>query len=160
VPHHGICPDLGSSLFSSNLEPPTSNLCFLRQRRKNTSLQVLCLPLLQTHCRVSFFPATLTQTPGCGCHAVSCFELIPLCVLRASVANPAFSVCCGLFISLCALFRTPILCFQSFADSFSKTPGVGGSAWPVTVPDRSVRSVTLWQISSFVPACKREAPAC
>src|SRR5216684_6259173 len=27
--------------------------------------------------------------------------------------------------SLCALFRAPFLCFQSFAASFSKTPGVG-----------------------------------
>src|SRR5229473_729411 len=30
--------------------------------------------------------------------------------------------------SLCALFRTPFLCFQSFAASFSKTPGVGGTS--------------------------------
>jgi len=29
-------------------------------------------------------------------------------------------------VSLCALFRTPLLCFQSFAASFQKTPGGGG----------------------------------
>src|SRR5713226_6415271 len=29
------------------------------------------------------------------------------------------------FTSLCALFRTPFLCFQPFAASFAKTPGVG-----------------------------------
>jgi hypothetical protein len=34
------------------------------QNRKNAHPQVLCLPLLQTPCRVSPFPATLTQTPG------------------------------------------------------------------------------------------------
>jgi hypothetical protein len=41
------------------------------------------------------------------------------------VTTPFISLTCGLFISLCALFRTPILCFQSLADSFAKTPGVG-----------------------------------
>jgi hypothetical protein len=30
------------------------------------------------------------------------------------------------FTSLCALFRTPFLCFQSFAASFAKKPGWGG----------------------------------
>src|ERR1700730_1440499 len=41
------------------------------------------------------------------------------------VTTPFISLTCGLFISLCALFRTPILCFQSLAHSFAKTPGVG-----------------------------------
>jgi hypothetical protein len=55
------------------------------------------------------------------------------------------------YTSLCALFRTPILCFQSFAASFPKTPGVGGTCTSVvptfrrsgfqTVP-RALRSAT------------------
>jgi hypothetical protein len=36
-----------------------------------------------------------------------------------------FSSDCALFFSLAALFRTRSLCFQAFADSFAKTPGVG-----------------------------------
>src|SRR5216683_8186713 len=35
-------------------------------KRKNASLQVLCLPLLRTLCRVSPFLATLTKTSGMG----------------------------------------------------------------------------------------------
>src|SRR5467141_3500359 len=33
--------------------------------------------------------------------------------------------------SLCALFRTPVLCFQPVAASFAKTPGVGVSRLPL-----------------------------
>src|SRR5467141_1554435 len=31
---------------------------------------------------------------------------------------------------LCSLFSTPVLCFQSLAASFCKTPGVGGTSFP------------------------------
>ena len=48
---------------------------------------------------------------------------LSLC-LRASVANVFFSATCSLS-SLCALFRTRLLCFQWFAASFRKTPGWG-----------------------------------
>src|ERR1700686_4113001 len=41
------------------------------------------------------------------------------------VTTPFISLTCGLFISLCPLFRTPILCFQSFAHSFCKNTRVG-----------------------------------
>jgi hypothetical protein len=41
------------------------------------------------------------------------------------VANPVLPATCCLFFSLCPLFRTPSLCFQSLAASFRKTPGVG-----------------------------------
>ena len=37
--------------------------------------------------------------------------------------SPSLSINCGLLFSLAALFRTPILCFQHFADSFAKTGG-------------------------------------
>jgi hypothetical protein len=40
--------------------------------------------------------------------------------------NPAFSEGCPLFFSLCPLFDARVVCFQWFADSFCKTPGVGG----------------------------------
>src|SRR5882762_5172979 len=39
---------------------------------------------------------------------------------------PVLSMACALFFSLAPLFCIPILCFQSLADSFCKTPGYGG----------------------------------
>jgi len=39
---------------------------------------------------------------------------------------PVLSMACALFFSLAPLFCIPILCFQSLADSFCKTPGVWG----------------------------------
>src|SRR6266851_3969882 len=56
-------------------------------KRKNASLQVLCLPLLRTPCRVSPFPATLTQTPGMGVSPLLHFP--PQC-FRGSVAIPIY----------------------------------------------------------------------
>jgi len=41
--------------------------------------------------------------------------------------NPALPQACGLFFSLCPLFDARVVCFQWFADSFRKTPGVGVS---------------------------------
>src|ERR1700676_62406 len=94
-------------------------------KRKNASLQVLCLPLLRTPCRVSPFPATHMQTPGMGCRALPFFSSPSLC-----------SLClCGKFISFSCL-RTLSLSLRSFShpdplfsivcDSFAKTPGVYG----------------------------------
>src|SRR6266849_5087110 len=40
--------------------------------------------------------------------------------------SPFVSEICGLFNSLGALFATPVVCFLQLADSFCKTPGVGG----------------------------------
>jgi hypothetical protein len=49
--------------------------------------------------------------------------------LACSPNTPALSPCvseiCGLFDSLCALFSSPVVCFQQLAASFCKTPGVG-----------------------------------
>jgi hypothetical protein len=44
---------------------------------------------------------------------------------RASAANPLFSKACALLLSLCALFRARIICFQQLARSFAKIPGWG-----------------------------------
>jgi hypothetical protein len=46
-------------------------------------------------------------------------------VSRTCAANPVSSAACRLFISLCPPFRTRSLCFQAFAASFAKIPGVG-----------------------------------
>ena len=50
----------------------------------------------------------------------------------ASCANSFSSIICTLFNSLAALFRARFLCFQQFAHSFAKMPGVG-----VGIPIRS-----------------------
>ena len=76
----------------------------------------------------------------------SCTEQIPLVSYAVIVTEPSFTTrnwfsppapftghspvtpflpsACGLFFSLAALFRAPVLCFQSFVDSLRKTPGV------------------------------------
>src|SRR5260370_13354419 len=41
--------------------------------------------------------------------------------------SPLSPIACRLLNSLASLFRAPVLCFQCFAASFSKTPGVGVS---------------------------------
>src|SRR6266404_3152414 len=46
-------------------------------------------------------------------------------LICASLVNPFVSNTCALFFSLAALFHTRSLCFQWFADSFAKYPGVG-----------------------------------
>ncbi len=65
-----------------------------------------------------------------GCGALCAFLATRLPRARLCVGPLAtsllFSSACGLFISLCALFPAPILCFQQLAHSFVKTPGVVG----------------------------------
>src|ERR1700730_5033257 len=50
---------------------------------------------------------------------------------RLCVSVPLWQIPCSQqfaasLASLCALLRTPVVCFQSFAASFTKTPGGGG----------------------------------
>jgi hypothetical protein len=45
------------------------------------------------------------------------------------VSTLDFSVACGLFQSLCPLFRTPVLYFQQLTASFPKTPGWGAVSY-------------------------------
>jgi len=57
-------------------------------------------------------------------------------VLRLSVSVSLWQIPCSQQLaasctSRCALFRAPSLSFQSFAASFSKTPGVGGVPRPL-----------------------------
>ncbi len=56
------------------------------------------------------------------------FRVLSRTNLAYSPVTPALSLrvseICGLFNSLCALFATPVFCFQQLADSFCKTPGV------------------------------------
>ena len=49
--------------------------------------------------------------------------------------SPFPPIPCALLNSLAAVFRPPVLCFQCFAHSLSKTPGVGGMP---TLPRRAL----------------------
>ena len=76
-------------------------LCFAAWRRKNASLQVLCLPLLRTHAPASPFPATHTKTPGMGVprHPPR-HPLLRRQMRHAAPLSSAHSLDCALFPSL------------------------------------------------------------
>ena len=92
----------------------------------NLNLFALCFHGL-TNCfsRNPFLFTIICVAPGVGVTNSPILPLFPLW-LGVSVANPIPSRVWGLFNSLAVFFRTPILCFQSFAHSSTKTPGVGG----------------------------------
>jgi hypothetical protein len=70
----------------------------------------------------------------------------------APAVSPYVSDICGLFNSLCALFTTPVVCFQQLADSFCKTPGVA-----YTPRDASFRTIHFQTLSPR-PVCKPVTP--
>jgi len=117
------------------------------QKRKNASLQVLCLPLLRTPCRVSPFPATLTQTPGMG---------VPLLPVSAS-APPGFTGKSLSFIKLQTLLhrqKSQLFCHQANPDSYYKTPGVWGT------PCSAVSGIRLLHFPRQFDLCVLCAVAC
>ena len=81
-------------------------------KRKNAILQVLCLPLIRTPCRVSPFLATHTQTPGIG---VSRLLQLPLQCWQLQFCSPF-------------VFRNLQIPFPAtpFLSHPYKTPGVWG----------------------------------
>jgi hypothetical protein len=64
------------------------------------------------------FSALLARAPFASGHR----SLVPH---TAKLLNTHCSIACTLLNSLASLFAPAFLCFQSFADSFCKTPGVG-----------------------------------
>src|ERR1700730_15441177 len=66
--------------------------------------------------------ATLPQNVRLG---FSCPSLVSI---TSTVLSVCASIACALLNSLASLFATPVLYFQSFVDSFVKTPGGGGAA--------------------------------
>jgi hypothetical protein len=103
----GACPD-----------PIRVDLC------GKSNLLALCFHTRTNPLAGNSFPFTSIQNPrGCGVQACQ-FPIRALPGARWSVPNHILSSVCGLFISLAAFFRAPILYFQSFAHSLAKTPGV------------------------------------
>lgn len=72
-------------------------------------------------------PQVLYFLNNLGCRGLSSTsKLLTSSLLSVSyVVNLFVSESCGLFIALCAFLRAPVVCFQSLADSFCKTPGWG-----------------------------------
>src|SRR6202140_4367418 len=67
-----------------------------------------------------FLPALPAKAPFGSGHR----SLVPH---TAKLLNTHGSIACTLLNSLASLFAQAFVCFQSFADSFCKTPGVGVS---------------------------------
>jgi hypothetical protein len=92
----------------------------------------------------TIFISHLTNSNGCGNLTPGSANVSPLGTLLlpqpsvysqlrvaiqpnfyASGASSFLSLTCRLLVSLCALFRARVVCFQQLADSFCKIPGVG-----------------------------------
>jgi len=128
-----------SSLYSTMDHAITTPLFLI------TSLQPLCFhviahsfPQRRSAIRFAFNNLhTLSIATGGGTPRHSYSSLLRLCVSVSLWQIPCSQQLAASCTSLRALFRPPFLCFQSFAASFSKTPGLGGtcpSAQPSAVP--------------------------
>src|ERR1700738_4227021 len=90
----------------------------------------LCFHILTNPFSRNSFTFTSIQNPG----GVGGFSALYLATRHSFTpifagplaTSPLLSSTCPPFRSLFPPFRPPVLCFQSFADSFCKTPGVGG----------------------------------
>src|SRR5712692_2528378 len=66
----------------------------------------------------------LTNKPDVLYHFVCYLEPTSLTASPRLPLSPLLPSACALFFALCALFPTPVLCFQQLPHSFCKTPGV------------------------------------
>jgi len=123
-------PAYSQSSLHSAMDHAITTLLFLI-----TSLQPLCFhviahsfPQRRSTIRRAFNNLhTLSIATGGGTPRNSYSSLLRLCVSVSLWQIPCSQQLAASYSSLCALFRAPFLCFQSFAASFSKTPGVGGT---------------------------------
>ena len=109
---------------TSSLSNHPSGVLSCAKAQKHLSASPLFATLTDSLSRKSFPCHSYANTGDVG-HSRYKFALRFSTGHRSRVTSHVLSCACALFISLCALFRAPILCFQSFADSFAKTPGVG-----------------------------------
>ena len=135
-----------SSLYSAMNDAITTPLFLI------TSLQLLCFhviahpfPRRRSAIRRAFnnLHTLLIATRG-GTLWHSYSRLLRLCASVSPWQIPCSQQLAASCISLCALFRAPFLCFQSFAASFAKTPGVGG-----TCPSSQPSDVPVFRRSGF-----------
>src|SRR5258706_2655144 len=137
----------GGAPLAPRPRPGGASLCFSKVRLLHL---VLFVPVVRIRCtapRKPFNPQTLishlTNSNGCGNLWIRFCKRVPVSSLllpsKRRVSAPSsrqptkflrlmrkLSIICALFNSLVALFRARFLCFQQFAHSFAKMPGVGG----------------------------------
>src|ERR1700688_4534836 len=133
------------------------------QKRKNASLQVLCLPLLRTPCRVTPLFATHTQTPGVwGTRATNFSSVFHVSLGHESQVTSFQPLARSL--SLFALFFAPrSFVFNHLQTLWQKHRGYGASPSPLAssrIGGSASACTTPVSEANLVPACKREAPAC
>ncbi len=98
---------------------PPQPVCILVAGDSSRHMRHVAPRSLPFSARCAYFPSPQ------GCTLIHSALHVRWSFLRVSVASPMFSAVCRPFVALCALFRTPVLCFQQLAASFRKTPGVG-----------------------------------
>ena len=127
---NSVCIRTRSSYSLLTIDHPLSPLsCFHSLTNPSSTVIDLQVPYFHTLTNPfspNPFPVISMQNPG----GVGDMRLLQLCVLCASALKnrltPFLTNCCALLKSLCSLFQPRVLCFQSFADSLCKTPGVWG----------------------------------
>jgi hypothetical protein len=117
--------------------------------RHTRSTQPLCFHILTNPSSRKPLCFTFIQNPR-GVTPPMFLQRLGHLASRTFVANPIFSAACRLFVSLGSLSRIRSLCFQTFAASFSKTPGVGYTRtkrplWDPTFPFPKSRVLNLRQ---------------
>ena len=128
---NSVCIRTRSRYSLPTIDHPLSRLsCFhalTNPSCRPIDLQVLYFHTLTNPFSRNPFPFSSIQNPP----GVGGVRLHQLCVLCASALKncltPFLTYCCALLKSLYSLFQPRVLCFQSLADSFCKTPGVWGS---------------------------------
>src|SRR5712692_7332528 len=108
---------------SSSLHPRTSRVS------KVPFLNFPCSAFIRLHLSL-----LLINRPDVLYHFVCYLEPTSLTAAPRLPLSPLLPSACALFFSLCALFPTPVLCFQQLPHSFCKTPG--GVATP-TLPHQA-----------------------
>src|ERR1700686_3055418 len=107
-----------------------------------------------------FLPALPAKAPFASGHR----SLVPH---TAKLLNPHGSITCTLLNSLASLFAHAFVCFQSFADSFCKTPGVGypGSNCGIPGVDPKIGSpnlhnfgapITTFRINTYISVASKQ----
>jgi hypothetical protein len=135
LPHGRPCPGPNPEVPPSSIHrtpPPDTSLRHPASSNSFASYHIHSTPVFSCNyalfCATAIhYPSQYQQLPHSSCHHGG----VPVQLQIVSVLSVplwqihSFHRLGASLSSLCALFRTCFLCFQSFAASFQKTPGVG-----------------------------------
>jgi hypothetical protein len=136
--------------------------CLIAIRPRNSTVQWFVLYCL----KISMLPFAMRSAPiPAGWAGRVSGVNLTCCAPRFAgfLASLVLSRACTLLFSLAALFCNRVLCFQSFADSLCKTPGVGyltgqASASLPTLPTAPRRRNVDSARTSNYHCCKLQVP--